>query len=126
MAITNEPRTTWRRTRLARCCRRCLADVCRLVIWLLFDIGGLRPFSLNNLPQDLGVRKDSGFVAVLAGLDQISGLVLPLESSAKISLRFPKLINPFAPASFALKLQPSVKLIAAGTIGEQLASACAS
>jgi hypothetical protein len=81
---------------------------------------------LNKLPQDLNVRKDNGFAAVLAGLDQISRLLLPLKSSAKIGLRLPKFINPFAPASFSLKLQPSVKLIAAGTIGEQLASARAS
>jgi hypothetical protein len=92
----------------------------------LSDIGGLGPFSLNKLPQDLGVRKDSDFAAVLAGLDQISRLVLPLKSSAKIGLRLPELINPLAPASFALKLQPSVKLIAAGTIRKQLARACAS
>tara|TARA_Y100000589_G_scaffold305902_1_gene320213 strand:+ start:358 stop:603 length:246 start_codon:yes stop_codon:yes gene_type:complete len=81
---------------------------------------------LNKLPEDLLVRKDSDFATILAGLDQISRLNLPLESRAKIGLRLPKQINPFAAASFTLKLQPSVKLIAAGTIREQLTSACAS
>jgi hypothetical protein len=74
----------------------------------------------------LGEQKDSDFATFLAGLHQISRLVLPLKSSAKIGLRLPELINPLAPASFALKLQPSVKLIAAGTIRKQLARACAS
>jgi hypothetical protein len=81
---------------------------------------------LNKLPEDLGVGKDSDSARILAGLGQISRLDLPLKSCAKIGLRLPKQINPFAPASFALKLQPGVKLIAAGAIREQLASACAS
>jgi len=81
---------------------------------------------LNKLPEDLGVQKDSGFTTTLEGPDQNSWLDLSLKSSPKVRFGLPKQINPFASTGFALQLQPCVKLIATGTVWEQLASARAS
>ena len=93
---------------------------------LRIDIGGLRPFSLNKLPEDLGVQKDSDSTPTLMPPDQNSWLDLSLKSSAKVCFRLSKQINPFASTGLALQLQPCVKLIATGTIWEQLAGARAS